>query len=81
MDEITEDAVAFMVARDVLIWWKAVEVKLDPSYTVNILVLQGPDIDRALLKKACLESGYSWKALGPSIKWMDYDDEQEDSAD
>ena len=50
---------------------------LDPSYTINIVVLQGPDMDRAFLRGVCLEMGYSWKALRGAVKWIDYGDGQE----
>ena len=50
---------------------------LDPSYTINIVVLQGPDMGRAFLRGVCLEMRYSWRALQSAVKWIDYDGDQE----
>lgn len=60
-------------ASDQLVLWTACDFWLDPSYTVNILLLQGPDLSQRLLKKTCVELGFSWKALLPNIQWIDYE--------
>ena len=65
----------YSVADAILTMWEIVEFRLDPSYTVNIVLLQGPDMDRGLLKRVCLQHGYSWKVLRDAVEWIDYDSE------
>lgn len=71
--------IEYGMAGDTVVIWKTVEFFLDPSYTMNIILLQGPDLERQLLKEMCLEHGFSWKSLRRCIEWIDYDSDQEES--
>ena len=65
--------------EDILPLWKSVDRWLDPSYTVNLIVLGGPEVKQALLKKEAKKLNYSWSALRDSLEWIDYDGEQEEA--
>ena len=68
-----------VLVKDSIVTWKAIDEFFDPSFTMNVILLQGPDMERSLLKEECLERGYSWKGLRHSIQWVDYDCEQEET--
>lgn len=68
-------AIDVALAQDAIHLWRAVEFFLDPSYTVNIILFRGPDLDRMLVKETCLRLGFSWKALRPCIEWIDHDED------
>ena len=70
----TEECIEQGMATDVVILWRAAEFYLDPSYTINIILLEGPDMHRALLQESCLDLGYSWKEMRRCIQWIDYGD-------
>ena len=65
--------------EDILALWRSVDRWLDPSYSVNAIVLRGPDMKQKLLKQEALKLGHSWKALRGSLQWSDYDCEQEEA--
>ena len=62
------------MASTVVPMWRAIDHYLDPSYSINVLLFGGLDMEQSLLQDKCLEFGYSWKALRASIKWIDCDD-------
>ena len=68
-----------VLVKDSIVMWRAIDEFFDPSFTMNIILLKGPDIDRKLLKEVCLSYGYSWKSLRRSIQWIDYDLDQEEA--
>ena len=64
-----------LLAQDAVLVWKGMEHFFDPTFTLNIVLLKGPDMEQSLLKEVCLGYGYSWKTLRNSIKWSDYDND------
>ena len=68
-----------LLAQDSVLVWKGIEHFFDPTFTLNILLLKGPDLEQSLLKEVCLGYGYSWKTLKNSIKRIDYEKELEES--
>ena len=74
----SQKALAQATSTMILVFWKSVEFYLDPTYTMNVIALGGPDVDRALLKHTCLESGCSWKAMRRNVQWIDYENGHND---
>ena len=70
-----------LLAQDAVLVWKGMEHFFDPTFTLNIVLLKGPDMEQSLLKEVCLGYGYSWKALRNSIKRIDYDNDSGESSD
>ena len=68
-----------VLVKDSIVMWRAIDEFFDPSFTMNVILLRGPEIDQKLLKEECLSYGYSWKGLRRSIQWIDYDHEQEEA--
>ena len=77
---ISSDNIDRLLAQDAVLVWKGMEHFFDPTFTLNIVLLKGPDIEQSLLKEVCLGYGYSWKTLKNSIKRIDYENEWEESS-
>ena len=63
-----------MMVRESISLWKAINFFLDPSYSLNVLLVGSLDLNQTLMRNKCLGLGYSWKALKRSLQWIDYDD-------
>ena len=77
---ISSDNIDRLLAQDAVLVWKGMEHVFDPTFTLNIVLLKGPDLEQSLLKEVCLGYGYSWKSLRNSIKRMDYENDLEESS-
>ena len=77
--EMTPMDIEREVVRDIIVLWKSVDRWLDPSYTMNLIVCKGPDVEQCKLKEEAQKLNYSWRALKGSLQWIDYDGVQEDA--
>ena len=62
-----------LMARDVIVWWSAMEHFLDPSYTLNVILYSRSMMkmfDSMLLMEACEEEGCSWIELEPYLQFV-----------
>lgn len=65
---ITRTDIEQETVRDILALWKSTDRLLDPSYTVNLIIIKGPEMKQALLKQEAQKLNYSWKALRGSLQ-------------